>query len=68
MIVEIIDKNKVLITKSNKKDNFGFQRLIDYAKYLEITSQSQAKQSEIDKLADKVNEDWWFNNKHRFIK
>ena len=39
----------------------------DYSKYLEATSKSKAKQSDIDKLADEVNTNWWNKNKHRFI-
>jgi len=35
--------------------------------YLEATSKSKAKQSDIDKLADEVNTNWWNKNKHRFI-
>ena len=31
-------------------------------------SKSKAKQSDIDKLADQVNADWWKKNRKRFIK
>jgi len=46
----------------------GIQRLIDYGRYLEAISKSKAKQADIDKLADEVNETWWTKNKHRFSK
>jgi hypothetical protein len=59
---------KIVISMSSNVDIFGIQRLIDYGRYLEATSQSKAKQSDIDKLADEVNESWWNNNKHRFTK
>lgn len=68
MIIERIDTNKIVITMSSNVDIFGIQRLIDYGRYLEATSQSKAKQSEIDKLADEVNESWWNKNKYRFSK
>jgi hypothetical protein len=68
MIIERIDNNKIVITMSSNVDIFGIQRLIDYGRYLEATSQSKAKQSEIDKLADEVNESWWNKNKYRFSK
>ncbi|WP_298651823.1 hypothetical protein [uncultured Proteiniphilum sp.] len=67
MIIERITDNSITISLSKDIDLFGIQRLIDYARYLEAISQSKAKQSEIDKLADEVNEDWWERNKSRFI-
>ena len=68
MIIERIDNNKIVITMSSNVDIFGIQRLVDYGRYLEATSQSKAKQSDIDKLADEVNESWWEKSKHRFSK
>lgn len=68
MIIERIENNKIVITISSNVDIFGIQRLIDYGRYLEATSQSKAKQEEIDKLADEVNENWWNENKDRFSK
>jgi hypothetical protein len=68
MIIERVENNKIIITLDSNVDAFGIQRLIDYGRYLEATSQSKAKQSEIDKLADEVNESWWSKNKHRFSK
>jgi len=68
MIIERVENNRIIITLDSNVDIFGIQRLIDYGRYLEATSQSKAKQSEIDKLADEVNESWWLNNKHRFSK
>jgi len=68
MIIENADNNKITITVSSSIDRFGLQRLIDYLKYLEATSNSKAKQSAVDKLADEVNQSWWEANKARFIK
>lgn len=48
---------------SSSIGSFGLQRLIDYAKYLEATAKSTAKQPDIDRLADKVNSEWWEKNK-----
>jgi len=61
-------KNQTQITVSSTVDSFGLQRVIDYVKYLEATSKSKSKQSDIDKLADQVNDSWWAKNKTRFIK
>ncbi|AWH85322.1 hypothetical protein HYN59_09415 [Flavobacterium album] len=68
MQIERKNKDEIVITLSSSVDSFGLQRLIDYLKYLELTSKSKAKQPEVDKLADEVNASWWEKNKSRFIK
>jgi len=68
MLVERVANNRITISFSSGTDAFGIQRLIDYAKYLEATSKSKAKQSDVDKLADEVNASWWEKNQHRFLK
>ncbi len=68
MIVERTNNDKIVITLSSSVDRFGLQRVIDYLKYLEATSKSKAKQSDVDKLADEVNSSWWAKNRKRFIK
>jgi len=68
MLIERTNNNQITITVSSSVDSFGLQRLIDYVKYLEATSKSKAKQSDIDKLADEVNSTWWTKNRKRFIK
>ena len=62
------NKNEITITVSTAVDSFGLQRLIDYVKYLETTSKSKAKQSEVDVLAKSTNESWWTENRKRFVK
>lgn len=61
-------KSEIVIRLSSKVNTYGLQRLIDYLNYQELTSTSQAKQSDIDNLAKEVNINWWNNNKQRFIK
>jgi hypothetical protein len=68
MLIERTTNNQIVITVSSSVDSFGLQRLIDYVKYLEVTSKSKAKQSDVDKLADDVNASWWKKNHKRFIK
>ena len=68
MLVERTNNEQIVITLSSTVDSFGLQRLIDYVKYLEATSKSKAKQSDVDKLADEVNASWWSKNHKRFIK
>lgn len=68
LLIKRTNDNQITITVSSSVDSFGLQRLIDYVKYLEATSMSKAKQSDIDKLADEVNATWWTKNRKRFIK
>jgi len=68
MLIERKTSDQITITVSSSVDSFGLQRLIDYIKYLEATSKSKAKQSDVDKLADEVNASWWEKNRQRFIK
>ena len=68
MLIERVANNQIVVSFSSGRDVFGIQRLIDYAKYLEATSNSKVKQTDIDKLADDVNANWWNKNKHRFLK
>lgn len=68
MLIERTNDKQITITVSSSVDSFGLQRLIDYVKYLEATSKSKAKQTDVDKLADTVNAAWWKKNRNRFIK
>ena len=67
MLIERNTKDQITITVSSSLDSFGLQRLIDYIKYLEATSKTKAKQSDVDKLADEVNTSWWERNRDRFL-
>ena len=68
MLIERTNNDQIVITLSSSVDSFGLQRLIDYVKYLEATSKSKAKQSDVDRLADEVNASWLAKNRKRFIK
>ena len=68
MLIERTTNNEIVIKLSSNVDSFGLQRVIDYLKYLEATSKSKAKQSDVDKIADEVNADWWNQNRNRFVK
>ena len=62
MIIERTD-NETLIRIPGSIDLDRSQRIIDYIRYQEITSKSQALQLDVDKLAEEVNRDWWEKNK-----
>jgi hypothetical protein len=68
MTIEKLNNKQITITFSEVWNDFGMQRLVDFVKYIEITSKSNLKQKDIDDLANEVNENWWIKNKDRFIK
>ena len=68
MLVEKISNKRIIFSFSSELDALDIQRLIDHAEYLEATSMSKAKQSDVDALADEVSANWWNENKHRFLK
>lgn len=67
MIVERTNR-QIVIKVSPQIDTFGFQIIMDYLDYLEMTAKSKASQEDADKLADELNENWWNKNRKRFIK
>lgn len=68
MLIEQSNNEIITIRVSSSIDRFGLQRIIDYIKYLEASAKSKARQSDVDKIADEVNETWWKKNRKRFIK
>lgn len=67
MIVERTNR-QIVIKVSPQIDMFGFQIIMDYLDYLEMTAKSKATQEDADRLADELNENWWNKNRKRFIK
>ena len=65
MLIERTNSDNIIITLPSTVDNFGLEKLIDYAKYLEATAGNKATQTDVDKLADEVNANWWANNRKK---
>jgi thioredoxin-related protein len=61
-------KKEVIIRLPSYIDTEGLQTLINYLTYKEATDKSQAKQSDVDKLAKEIKKGWWNKNRRRFIK
>lgn len=61
-------KNEIIIRLPSYIDTAGLQNLINYLTYREATEKSQAKQTEVDKLAKDIKKGWWAKNRKRFIK
>ncbi len=68
MIIERTS-NEILVKISSKVDKFGIERVLEYLEYLELAANNQnVSQDDADHLADELNENWWNENKDRFIK
>jgi hypothetical protein len=67
--MEVLRTSEEIIFKLPKNlDTEGLQKIIDYLKYKEATVESQAKQGDVDKLAEESKQNWWVENKHKFVK
>ena len=67
MIIERTDSEIVIRIPAFVKTE-SLQQIIDYLTYQEVTSNSKAKQSQVDLLAKEAKKGWWQNNKTRFVK
>ena len=67
MIIERINDEVVIRIPSSIKFT-EVQRIIDLIYFKEATADSTARQSDIDKIAQKVKKGWWAKNRERFIK
>ncbi len=61
-------KDEIIIRLPSNIDTEGLQNLINYLTYREATEKSQAKQTDVDKLAKDIKKGWWSKNRKRFIK
>lgn len=66
MIIERNDKEIILRIPSDL-DKYGVERVLNYINYLELTSSMKAKQKDADELAEELNENWWRENKDKFL-
>lgn len=67
MILERTKNNQITLTLPDSIDSFGVERVLNFVKYLELTSKNKVTQKDVDDLADELNSTWWENNKNRFI-
>jgi hypothetical protein len=58
--------NEILVRIPSNVDNTGLQKILDYIKFREFTSKSQASQEDIDALARESKKSWWERNNKRF--
>ena len=68
MIIERTDK-EVIIRLPSTINVDELQDMINYSRYKEISGMvAPTPQDEVDKLANEIKNNWWMENKNRFIK
>ena len=58
---------EIIIRLPDYVDTKGLQKLIDFLAYKEATAKSEAKQADVDKLANDLKAGWWAQNRDRFM-
>ncbi|MEM1321963.1 MAG: hypothetical protein AAGG75_17005, partial [Bacteroidota bacterium] len=58
---------EIIIRIPDNVDIQSLQRLIDYLKYNDVSSKSNATQDDVDQLSSQVNKNWWKENKGRLL-
>lgn len=59
--------NEIIIRISADVNLDDIQKSLDYIRYIEITSKSEATQSDVDKLSAEINRNWWDLNKSKYF-
>jgi hypothetical protein len=67
MLIERTNK-EVIIRLPASVNTDDLQDFVDYARYKELTATIKVSQKEVNRLADKVNKDWWAKNRKRISK
>lgn len=66
MIVERIN-NEVVIRLPGSIDTTYLEEMIDYIRFIEITSKSKATQDEVDLLVNEIKKGRWEKNRERLL-
>ncbi len=62
--------NELVIRFSNSINiNIEYlQKFLDYLRFMEISSKSQATDEQILELSNEINKSWWQTNKNKFVR
>jgi hypothetical protein len=66
MIIESKD-DEIIIRISSEVNLQDIQKSLDFIRYKEILFKSKGTQEDADALAKKINNDWWNENKSKYI-
>jgi hypothetical protein len=60
--------SEIILTLPGDLDIAVLQRIISYLKFNEATKDSLATEAQVNALADESKQNWWKENKQRFVK
>jgi hypothetical protein len=66
MIIES-KEDEIIIRISSDVNLEEIQKSLDFIRYKEILAKSKGTQEDADVLAEKINSDWWNENKSKYI-
>ncbi len=69
-IMQIQRTQEELIIRFSNSLNINIdylQKFIDYLRFMEISSKSEATENQILELANDINQTWWKANKSKFL-
>jgi tRNA threonylcarbamoyladenosine modification (KEOPS) complex Pcc1 subunit len=62
------EKNKIILEFDSAEDAEKVQRAIDAQRYLQIVKKSKATEKDVQNLANQINQEYWDQNKHKYLK
>ncbi len=69
--MEIQRTSKELVIRFSNSININIeylQKFLDYLRFMEISSKSQATDEQILELSNEINKSWWQTNKNKFVR
>lgn len=67
MLIERTSK-EIIIRLPASVDTEDLQNFLNYTRYMELTSNFDVDQKEVDKLANQINSKWWTKNRKKLVK
>jgi hypothetical protein len=64
----IREKNRIILEFDSSEDAEAVQKALDLYRYKKIVRNSKATEEDALKLADEIKQQWWDENKHKFVK
>jgi hypothetical protein len=61
-------KNEIILRLPADIDTIGLQRIVNYLKFKETIKNSKATEKQANDLAKESKQNWWTENKAKFIK
>ena len=71
MVIERDNENIIIKVNASLLGVRGMQEIqqfADYVRVLESNAKNKGTQEQADALAEEINQNWWAENKHRFLK